>query len=155
MSDAIIAELQALRAEVNNLRSLETPLAPKLATAFASAADTHTATGVWENVAGLSVVMPTPVAASLACWVTLRVQPTSANFEYFVFRCLLNGATPSEQYLHSRDTSPANNPGYIISFHTVFAVGAGIHTIAAQWSDNGSNQDVTIAERRLTVLRSG
>jgi hypothetical protein len=126
---------------------------PLTKTVYAIADDTHTGNNTWEDINSMSVTLIPPDIAELFCIFTCQVSPISSNWEHFSFRFLLDGATASESYTQSKNSAPSGSPRFIINIHAVFSsVSKASHTIKAQWHDNNSSQDVTIYQRRLTVM---
>lgn len=129
--------------------------APQIVTVSASSTDSHSTNNTWEDINSMSVsITPVLASAKLLCEFTVMVKGTSSNWEYIDFRFDLDGASQSETWAINRDSNVAA-PAYtwLLHMHTVFeSVTAAAHTVKAQWWDGNSSLDVSIFNRRLTVM---
>ena len=122
-------------------------------TVSSTSATTHSTNNTYEDVTGMSISHTTVVASSLFCEYTCEVTGTSDNFEHIAFRFVLDGTTNSETWIKLKDIYPSNNERHLITIHTVFEnVSIGAHTVKVQWQDNGSNLNVTLHKKRLTMI---
>jgi hypothetical protein len=105
---------------------------------------THTSTGTWEDIGGMTVTVLPRATASLVCQITIDFAAALASA--CRLRFILDPGTADErtsEYYKRKDSTHV---------HTVFeGVEAGSHEIRAQWHDDDSGLDCTFEQRRLTV----
>ncbi|HNC56658.1 MAG TPA: phage tail protein [Leptospiraceae bacterium] len=123
-------------------------------TSFSDVAENLTANNTWTDITDASVAFTPPELSNMHCTFTCEVAGISANAEKIGFRFLLDNTTPSETWSLEKNIFPSNDEKHLVTVHTVFEnIPANTsHSVKAQWNDMGSNLDVTILDRRITVI---
>lgn len=123
-------------------------------TTFSDVAENHTTNNTWEDIGDMTVAYTPPEISNLYVVFTCEVAGITASNEQISFRFQLDGASNSEVWTKSKDTFPSNNERLLITVHSVFenVTANTSHSVKVQWQDNGSNLDVTIYDRRLTII---
>lgn len=126
-------------------------------TIFSDTSENHTTNNTWEDVGDMTLAITPVQVSNLVCMFTCEVVGISADNEHISFRFLLDGTTSSEVYTRAKDTFPANNEKHVINVHSVFenVSASASHNIKVQCKDDGSNLDITILNRRFTMINCG
>lgn len=139
--------------EPTNIGTILSFAETRINTVSSTTSENHTTNNTWEDIGALSITFTPQEISNVLCTTTLEVSGTSADFEYLGFRFQLDGSTNSETWTKSKDILPENDEKILLTFHTVFpSVSAASHTIKTQWNDIGSNLDVTIYNRRMSII---
>lgn len=122
-------------------------------TAYSTSSDVHTNNNVWEDVAGLSITFTPAAISSAMIECTSICQPTSGNWEQLHFRLVIDGSNTDTIFRLERSSGPDGARFWTFHFHWfVAALSVASHTIKVQMYDNGSSQDWTFSNRRMTIL---
>lgn len=123
-------------------------------TSSSTTSETHTANNTWEDVGDLTLAYTPVEISNLYVTSTIEVTGISSNNEHISFRFVLDGASNSEVFTYSKDSFPANNEKHLINLHTVFenVTANTSHSVKLQWHDDGSSLDVTLLNRRITLI---
>jgi len=123
-------------------------------TIFSDVSESHTANSTWEDIGDMTLAYTPPEISNMYAVFTCEVVGNSADNEHIAFRFQLDGTTNSETWIKSKDVFPSNNEKHLIEIHTVFenVTANTSHSIKVQWQDNGSNLNVTVYNRRLTLI---
>lgn len=121
---------------------------------FTDVPESHTANNTWEDIGDMTVAYTPPEISNLMATFICEITGNSASNEHIAFRFQLDGSSTSEVWVRSKDILPSNNEKHLIEIHTVFenVTANTSHSVKVQWHDNGSNLDVTIYNRRLTLV---
>lgn len=123
-------------------------------TSFSDVSENLTTNNTWTDITDASVAFTPPELSNMVCTFQCEVAGISAHNEKIGFRFVLDGSTNSETWSIEKNTLPENDEKHNIVIHTVFenVTANTSHAVKVQWNDLGSSLDVTILDRRITVV---
>lgn len=112
--------------------------------------------GTWETITGTTVIFSTSTVASHLVIATVEVRGTSANWDRYAHRLLLNSGTSGyspNQYVEGKDSNADTSNWRDITLQFVLTnLPIGTHRIDLQTSDDSSNLDRQYRVTAISVI---
>jgi hypothetical protein len=126
---------------------------PQIVSGSASAKDSHTSSGTWEDINSMSVnITPYMNNSKLLCTFTYTLYYDDTNWGHHATRFYLDDSIASESWVFSKDSAYDITIRHLLTTHAVFTgITSGSHNVKVQWNDNNSGANVSFYQRRLTV----